>query len=601
MATQKKGLDETAIKTRLGLILQGVLREALTQAGFKFEENHQYDPTCEKPDFLIPDATNPKFVIEVHQTEARNSFQMKVLRAFTAVTEAKVFYGKDIISVNVLFGDPNKELPASNIKALYSFFDVNVVPGYEVSSPETIKDIESEALKLASEQEFDSKDATETLVKTHKNGISELTYILQNILNPNQSINLIVKPLWDLEKERTTALVEAVNVGDSTYYKRSILNAVSFTQEELDQVRHNLEPLQCSRNCSEEIKKKLVAFKVAKKRNSIKKEIDITEIDSKLIDFMQDSSAMSLVHVARERLKDIEEMRWFFEDIRDAQRRLEMAQKFFEVLEGGSSAITDSIRDNLIFDNHLGVNHHRRCWMADLIARYSGVSHNQFNKYLSANGFDPQNLGNPFNQITYKSKRFMSNTVTHDTYLRGVKACIDYFLENPDLKRAPDAVNLANRLLELRLDGVVKLQKFNPLYLVAEDLFIKLELKFKYLGIKSIIADLAGSASATASFKLYRVTKDKKTVLVNAIAVTDHHGDDKSKEWGARRRSTLYRLINGEICPSEYQDALFVVDGEWEFKDINRLYKSGWNHIIRLHNLEAKLREIFDIPDPAVE
>jgi len=41
-------------------------------------------------------------MIEVHQTEARNAFQMKTLRCVTAVTEAKVHFGVDLIVVNVL-------------------------------------------------------------------------------------------------------------------------------------------------------------------------------------------------------------------------------------------------------------------------------------------------------------------------------------------------------------------------------------------------------------------------------------------------------------------------------------------------------------------
>ena len=37
-------MDETKIKTRLGLIIQGLVRKALNVAGFTFAENYQYDP-----------------------------------------------------------------------------------------------------------------------------------------------------------------------------------------------------------------------------------------------------------------------------------------------------------------------------------------------------------------------------------------------------------------------------------------------------------------------------------------------------------------------------------------------------------------------------
>jgi hypothetical protein len=86
-----------------------------------------------------------------------------------------------------------------------------------------------------------------------------------------------------------------------------------------------------------------------------------------------------------------------------------------------------------------------------------------------------------------------------------------------------------------------------------------------------------------------------------AIAVHDHNGDHKSKEWGARRLATLYRYQAPrrgqppQIQSSGITEGLFIIDGEWEQRNINRLYRSGWNHIVRLGDLEATLREIFGI------
>ena len=39
-----------------------------------------------------------------------------------------------------------------------------------------------------------------------------------------------------------------------------------------------------------------------------------------------------------------------------------------------------------------------------------------------------------------------------------------------------------------------------------------------------------------------------------------------------------------------------MLDGEWANKDVARLYRSGWNHVVRLNDLEGKLREIFELP-----
>ena len=66
-------MNETKIKTRLGLIVQGLVREDLNVMGITFTENYQYDPNSQEPDFLMPNENNPRFVIEVYHTEARNS------------------------------------------------------------------------------------------------------------------------------------------------------------------------------------------------------------------------------------------------------------------------------------------------------------------------------------------------------------------------------------------------------------------------------------------------------------------------------------------------------------------------------------------------
>jgi hypothetical protein len=161
------------------------------------------------------------------------------------------------------------------------------------------------------------------------------------------------------------------------------------------------------------------------------------------------------------------------------------------------------------------------------------------------------------------------------------------------------ADDLANRLLKYRLEAAIKLQKMNPLYLILENITKSLGLQFKYKGTESILYDFSGRSNTVGKYYLYHITDGAKTILVNAIAVHDNNGDHKSKEWGARRRSTLYRYLKGQIQRSPYPDGIFVLDGEWEQKDINRLYRSGWNYVIRLNQLEATLKQFFNIQPSA--
>jgi len=122
-----------------------------------------------------------------------------------------------------------------------------------------------------------------------------------------------------------------------------------------------------------------------------------------------------------------------------------------------------------------------------------------------------------------------------------------------------------------------------------------LNLIIKPIKVKSLIYDLTGGKGRLGKYDAYEIVKNNEKLLTVSIAAHDNHGDDKSKEWGARRLASLYRYDNNCLKKSEYQNALFVLDGEWKQKDIERLHRSGWDHICRLGELEDKLKSIFSI------
>ena len=181
-------MNETEIKTRQGLILERVLAAALTKAGFKYAREHQYDPDSEVPDFLLPDEKNPKQIIEVHQTEARDSFRMKILRAFTAVAESKAHFGNDVVSVNVLFGNPEKELPSSNVKAMCGTFDLNLVPRRDCAKPELIEAMEEFSLSLAADDKWKTVAASSEVVKKQQALANWLIFFGANCPRPKLAL-----------------------------------------------------------------------------------------------------------------------------------------------------------------------------------------------------------------------------------------------------------------------------------------------------------------------------------------------------------------------------------------------------------------------------
>ncbi len=179
-------MDERARKIRLGLLLQGCVEQALDDSGRSFDATQEYAADAMEPDFLIPDAEDPDYVVEVTQTEARNSFQMKTLRYFEAVSDAKAHFGPEVTSVNVLMGNPEDELPEANVDALCGFFDANLIPRNDTDSTRKrslLTDLESAADAIAQDEGIEKVEPeVSDLVEDHEDAIDILSEMLEEML-----------------------------------------------------------------------------------------------------------------------------------------------------------------------------------------------------------------------------------------------------------------------------------------------------------------------------------------------------------------------------------------------------------------------------------
>ncbi len=577
-------MNETEIKTRLGLILQGVLGLALKSVGLPWDMDHQYEPTCEKPDFLIPDAKKPKFMIEVHQTEARNSFQMKVLRAFTAVTEAKAHYGDDLVCVNVLFGDPDRELPANNVKAMCGIFDTNTVPRKDSTRAKDVASIEAMALQYAQDDSITTEAASELVGKKHMAGVSAIAELMSRILDgakPNRDLF----DLWAMERKRVLDLDTPPLPGNSTYYKRMLLRALFLCDADFHELQQEMDPNACSVGTV----KQLVASGIAE----LVEELDGDHylLDERFIDFLRDPESPRLRLLCKEVLDAVPAMHFFFEDIRKADRRRLMAESFLTAYANGRKDFEQLFRKSFQDGSTRDVEH-ARCWVADLIPLSLGMSHNAFNGLMFRHPDYTATLGNPFNNIAIRSARLGSNPEILIMY-QDVALSVFFAAGVPVLS----ANDLADRLLAFRLGAAIKLQKLDPLFLVASSISGRMGLGIEKATVHSAVSDLA-KAKGAGQFKLYTVGDPERgrALLFNAVATHEGNGDHKSKEWGARRLASLYRIPGGKVQKSEYQEAIFVLDGEWGDKDVERLYRCGWTNICRLGDLDKTLGKIFGLP-----
>lgn len=579
-------MNATEIKTRHGLILQALTAKALCHVGYSFAENHQYDEVSEVPDFLLPDADSPQFMVEVHQTDARDSFRMKILRAFTAVIESKVHYGDNLISVNILFGDPQRELPESNVKALCGYFDVNLIPRYSPGYKKEAERLENLSLEMAATEDLSVMDAAEHCAEEFPKGVEALALMIKDIFKSARTVPKL-KRLWQLERKRIKSLGPPPEPGAPTYHKRNILRSLFFS----DQQFAELISKENSSEYSQELCDQLVRCKLVEREEQIWG--DELIIDPVFLDFLRNPEAPRFRKLCQDRLEDDEGMKWFFEDIQKESRRITMADKYLTLCHQDYENIAKIILSNLTTDAFEGISH-SRCWIADLLARELNVPHNKFNMEMAQDGYDHEKLGNPFNQISYKAKRFMGKPQVHSSYCQGVQNIAQKIKFEQLDEIANDSIELSNRLLELRLDGAIKLQKLNPIYLVLESLCRHLKLHYKYEGTLSIISDMANAARGVGKFNVYHISNpSKKRSIAVPVSVHDANGDHKSKEWGARRRALGYRYLDGNIKPAPFDEALFIIDGDWEAKHVERLHRAGWNRIIRLDRLEETLKDIF--------
>lgn len=580
-------LNDTEIKTRLGLILQRVLAEALRGSGFTFAENFQYDEDCEKPDFLIPNGLNPTHMIEVHQTDARDSFRMKILRGFTAVTESKVHFGKDLISVNILFGDPRTELPASNVRALEGYFDANFIPRYHSEYGDDLTELQAKALQLARNENIDTTEAADEIINNMTIQVKCLGDAVKELLdsaNPNPALY----GLWESENQRAVNRGVAPTAGAFTYYKRGILQSLFLSDEHFAELLGKQDP----NKCSAESQSQLRATKLVREISTMAG-IKL-EIDKPLQFFIRGDQTTSLRELASSRIQNETLLAQYFEDIRNPARRTAMTERVLELVLLGKNALRGGLLECLQTGSYGGITH-QRCWIADILPAIVDESHNTFNRRMFGHPNYTQSIGNPYNNITIRSPRLGSDLTDLSEYVDvAVEIFFDIALEKEINVRDLSLMDIANKLLTLRMDAAIKLQKLNPLYVAIEDFARGLLLEINYGGTQSFLSDLSNPSDPVGKYDLYHITDGNKTLLANAIAVHDNNGDHKSKEWGARRKSTLYRLRDGNVVRSEYPDALFVLDGEWRQKDINRLYASGWNHVIYLNQLEAFLKGFFN-------
>jgi len=576
--------SHTQIKIRYGLILEQCVARALTEAGINYEQTAQYAELSEVPDFLIPDAANPQMMIECHQNGSRDSMRMKTLRVLIAVAEAKTYFGSELITGSVVFGDLGREFASSPVKALCSAFDANLLLQADSSAAPLIRQMEALSLDYAKNVSLSTGQAANKVCKTLPEAIALLSTQLKEFTKAAR-INPLLKDLWDRERER----VEKSNLSTitgATFWKRALLQSLFLCDADFDELLEK---------DTSQLSEPLVRQGIRTGILHVEEEIDgdYIELDPAIQNLCSRSDSRELRQAVKEQLDASEEMYFFFEDIRDRKRRRKMAEQFLKAYEEGSDALVNSLIECATTSVFEGVEH-RRCWIADMISLASGLSFNRYNKLIFTDENYPLTLWNPFSQIVVRTASFVNNRVALNASANVIGT--EFFSHDHSRNAwSNDVEILADMLLQFRIDNAIKLRKVSPLAAVAEKICKKLGLIFERENLENFLFDVASEAGV-GRFLVYVISHPVSgdRILFNAVAGYENP-TDKAKEWAARCLALRYRKQGDQAVPADWSTSVFFADGEWQEKDQIRLMRGGWEHIVQLDGLEDTLRAAFKI------
>lgn len=577
----------TRVKIRYGLILQGVLARALTAQGYAYDETPAYDEDSEVPDFLIPNAEVPEFAVEVHQTDARDHFRMKTLRSLTAVAEAKAFFGPGLISMNVLFGDPDTEVPEANLRAMCGIFDVNVLLQRDAGEAglTAIRSLEVAALELAQDTDVSTADAADQLIVSQESGVTAIGELMTNAL-AGGVVNESLTPMWEADQERRGALGNPPAPGNSTFYKKNMIRALYFQDSDFDAMVDETDP----DAWAESLQQQVVRTKTGEMVEDI--DGDHLVIDPEFARFLRDGDTPRLRALCKNALDESDAMHWFFEDIRDEQRRLIMGEHIISLLNEGRARVEEEVYRSIV-DGDSGVVPHARAWIADILPLLLNRSHNYFNGLMYRDNRYPLSIANPYPNIVIRSPRVLSDR-DHAVALSDLLCALIWEQAEADGEdfSALSPEGISSLLFKFRIDAAIKLKKVDPLVLVIQALADEMDLMMEEVRLSSLYSGFSDDRQIGV-FRFFRIYDESGAEVFCNVLAAYENPTDKAKEWAARRLAIGYEFDAEKAKAKPNISSLFIIDGVWAQKDINRLFRAGWDMVVRLQDLESTLRDIF--------
>ncbi len=554
-------LSVQQITIRLGLSLQACVEYSVaTHLSEKFAYTASYDDDSIEPDFIFKLGHTKTHVMEVTNTDARDSLRMKVLRYLELVAEVKSSYGADCVCTSLLFGNAAADLPANNIRAMTSFFDAYACVQNSVASAaaESVRELEAKVRKLAQDARTTNVEAAaKKICEKYPRATKAIAEVVRTLLRASAKAEW--NAVWNAEISRRSTPAACVPALDGFGLKRAVVDSLLIGRTSATRVIAGKLP---HRTCQT-----LKSLGVLTESRSIRGRVRRLRPD--IAKVYETPELLSLRNACIKRLASSATSTSIIEDILDDTRRRAMCETFLSVART-KALLTKAIIQTYSQDDFQGIQH-GRCWIADLVPLAQGKPHNRYNSLVVAHKDYSSSLANPYPNIVIKSG-FAGRRIAD---LAGI--ITDIYFDNGGTPSDLVWEQLSARLLQFRRGSLIKLHSVNPLRILIDEWAHANSVELAYASPDNIVSSFLDDDTGTAEYKVTVARRGDKCIYINAIYVDTYGGLDKAKEWSARGRAFQYRLNGTDVAKTQIDGMLFVADGHWKPKALARLSAGGWS------------------------
>jgi hypothetical protein len=219
-----------------------------------------------------------------------------------------------------------------------------------------------------------------------------------------------------------------------------------------------------------------------------------------------------------------------------------------------------------------------------LVANQLGLK--AFGRFFNERGYNTLRLQDPAGHMAYRMPRLCNDDSSLGVYVNNLQQALQSVVED---KKELDLKDWR----KYRVMSAIKLQKYNPLHLAIVHAAQSNGYEASYEHQDSFLSRSGGETARTVGrSRLYVLRKGEREYLVNGVFIGRSYGSDhKADEWSARRRALDYQWVNEHPQVNNWSGSVFVIDGNWHEKAIQKLYCAGWDSVCRVKDLNSVIEK----------